>query len=163
MQSRTFRALALLLVLSVVIGGLAMVAVAERGQSSLKARLNGANEVPPADPDGTGDARVRFRLESVGVGTGDSARACFSLAWANIEQPDRAHIHRGAAGVNGGIEVAFFDTPGSPVPPNIDSVSGCVTTTPELAREISRNPEGFYVNLHNAAFPGGAIRGQLKD
>jgi hypothetical protein len=42
--------------------------------------------------------------------------------------------------------------------------SGCVEgVTEDLIEEIGNNPEAFYVNLHNAAFPGGAIRGNLED
>jgi hypothetical protein len=33
--------------------------------------------------------------------------------------------------------------------------------TAQLIGEIAANPSGYYVNLHNARFPGGAIRGQL--
>jgi hypothetical protein len=58
--------------------------------------------------------------------------------------------------------VAFFDSVGNPVPAGVDSVSGCVETNNDLAREIKRNPASFYVNLHNAEFPAGAIRGQLS-
>ena len=36
----------------------------------------------------------------------------------------------------------------------------CVTADPALLEEIAANPTGYYVNLHNARFPGGAIRGQ---
>jgi hypothetical protein len=33
---------------------------------------------------------------------------------------------------------------------------------PRLAA-ILANPNGFYVNVHNAEFPDGAIRGQLSE
>jgi hypothetical protein len=33
--------------------------------------------------------------------------------------------------------------------------------TGETAAEILANPENYYVNVHNATYPGGAIRGQL--
>jgi hypothetical protein len=62
-----------------------------------------------------------------------------------------AHIHQGAAGTNGPIVVDFGA-----------QLSGTGLVDPDLASVIA-NPKGFYVNLHNADFPGGAIRGQLGD
>jgi hypothetical protein len=39
---------------------------------------------------------------------------------------------------------------------------GCRVISPELAADITSDPGAYYVNLHNAGFAAGAIRGQLK-
>jgi hypothetical protein len=39
-------------------------------------------------------------------------------------------------------------------------LTGSGLSDPDLANVLA-NPTGFYVNVHNAQFPGGAIRGQL--
>jgi CHRD domain len=129
----------------------------------LAAHLSGANEVPPADPDGRGLALV---------GTGRE-RVCFAVGWTRIGAPIFAHIHAGAAGVNGPVVVLFFDVPelpglppGTPpaaLPDTIAAAAGCVgDQDPALLRDIRRHPADYYVNVHNAEFPGGAIRGQLR-
>jgi hypothetical protein len=125
----------------------------------LAAHLSGANEVPPADPDGRGLALVRSGRE----------RVCFAVGWTRIGPPIFAHIHAGAAGVNGPVVVLFFDVPelaaGPPgaLPGTVSAVGGCVAEDdPALLRDIRRQPADYYVNVHNAEFPGGAIRGQLR-
>ena len=45
--------------------------------------------------------------------------------------------------------------------PATGTSSGCLTANADLVHEILANPAGFYVNVHNAQFPGGAVRGQL--
>lgn len=65
------------------------------------------------------------------------------------------HIHRGEAGVNGPIVV-----PLDPTQLNGDE-RVCTTAAPELVREIKNNPAGFYLNVHTATYPNGAVRGQL--
>jgi len=45
--------------------------------------------------------------------------------------------------------------------PTDGSSSGCATVDRALAKDIRQNPEDYYVNVHNAEFPAGAIRGQL--
>jgi hypothetical protein len=120
-------------------------------RDTLKANMTGSQEVPgPGDPDGRGRALVQL-LPRFGA-------VCFRLEWSNIDEPTRAHIHAGRKGVAGPIVVGFFEADNNNVRPR-----GCTEGVDEdLIREIRRNPRGFYVNIHNDAFTGGAIRGQLK-
>jgi len=39
---------------------------------------------------------------------------------------------------------------------------GCTTTSAANARAIAARPGSFYVNVHNARYPNGAVRGQLR-
>ena len=109
--------------------------------------LTGAAEVPgPGDADGTGTATI-----TLNHGHGE---VCFELTVANIEPATAAHIHRGPAGVAGPVVVGL-------TPPASGSSTGCVAADPDLVKEIIQNPSDFYVNVHNAPFPAGAVRGQL--
>jgi hypothetical protein len=137
-------------------------------QAPLFAVLLGGNEVSSTgeagvgDPNGYGSATVIVLVPENIV--------CFGLVFDNIETPAAAHIHEGVAGLNGDIVVDFIGegATGQVDPPtsgNPGSVSGCVSgdaiRDPSALERIRRNPSRFYVNVHNAAFPPGAIRGQL--
>jgi len=39
--------------------------------------------------------------------------------------------------------------------------SGCVPASATLLSQIESKPSGFYVNIHNVAYPQGVVRGQL--
>jgi len=118
------------------------VGAAEDSGRPLSAELSGAAEVPPADPDGSGTAFI-----TLNQGQG---RVCWELTWSNIGAPLAAHIHVAPAGVNGPIVVPLEPIAG-----------GCISADSDLIKAIRQNSEGYYVNIHNEEFPGGAIRGQL--
>ena len=105
--------------------------------------LNGTSE-----PNATGTAVLRFRR--------DDGLICFRLTVANVTLPAAAaHIHKGAAGVNGNVVVPL-------TAPGADGTSdGCATADQSLIDEILGNLSGFYVNVHTKEHPGGAIRAQL--
>lgn len=140
--------------LGLVVAGLVTGSVAKQG-AKRTASLSGASEVPPADPDGSGKASVRLKK-----GEGE---VCFSVKWEDIGSPTMAHIHDAPAGVNGDIVVTLFSSTVA-LPSTLSGVHGCASGVDEAQMaDIKKNPEEFYVNVHNEEFPGGAIRGQLQN
>jgi hypothetical protein len=130
-------------------GGCPTVALSPtQGGTVLTATLKGSNEVPPADPDGSGTGTFRM--------TRGAALICYQLSVKDIVLPATgAHIHVGAAGVNGPIVVPLT------APDASGSAAGCAVTTRALVAAILDNPAGYYANVHTTEFPLGAIRGQL--
>jgi hypothetical protein len=149
MSLRLISLAALVLVMGVVLPLLlADPAVAAQGQGTLSATLTGAAEVPgPGDPDGSGTAQVTI---DVGHQT-----LCYQLTVSNIATPTAAHIHRGPVGVAGPVVVPL-------AAPVHGSSSGCLTVDRHLLSDILNRPAEYYVNVHNAEFPDGAVRGQLS-
>src|SRR5687768_699627 len=127
-------------------------AIAQTGNSSdhlysLAATLNGGNEVPSGDPDGFGYARVTINL--------DTAQLCYQVSVARIDPATAMHIHEGPPGVAGPVVIPLDP------PTNDGLVSDCVTADPALLAAIVASPWNYYVNVHNATYPAGAVRGQL--
>jgi hypothetical protein len=138
----------------------------------LEASLDGRQEVGGGDRNGRGEAYV-FGVD------GDPTTLCYVLLVDRIAELDlapaagtrMAHIHAGVAGMNGpvvanlawpqGGQAADCITEGEAgkFPTNEDADPANDITVAEILAE----PEGFYVNVHNAAHPTGAVRGQLAE
>lgn len=133
------------------------------------AALSPANEVPAitdAESKGSGEVTIVLHLTRDASKAITAATADFkgSLKGFPAETAiTAAHIHRGAAGANGGVavnpmfkagEIALSDGAGS------FSKMG-VTVTPAVAQEILSGPANFYFNVHSATNKGGVARGQL--
>lgn len=120
---------------------------AHTGGATFTAMLDGQSEVPgPGDPDGFGSATM-----SVNPG---QERVCYSLSVSDIEPAAAAHIHFGEAGNSGPVVVTLSAPSGG-------RSQACASVSRDLAKNIIKNPESYYVNVHNAEYPGGAVRGQL--
>lgn len=128
-------------------GPFGVAAAADNGGRPLSAELTGAAEAPgPGDPDGSGTASLR-------VNPGQE-EICYTLTVENIAPATAAHIHVAPVGQPGPVVVPL-------VPPTSGASSDCAAVDRELALAILMHPENYYVNVHNAEFPAGAVRGQL--
>jgi hypothetical protein len=73
------------------------------------------------------------------------------------------HIHKAPVGVAGGIVVPLFVSPSPPTNALHIKQSGVATPNAgTTGADLCQNPSAYYVNYHTTAFPGGAIRGQLR-
>ncbi|MEQ7006950.1 CHRD domain-containing protein [Actinopolymorpha sp. B17G11] len=126
------------------------------GGTVLGAVLTGAAEVPgPGDDDGRG----------LFVGKVKGDLLCYVLVARRIEEPMAAHIHVAPEGAAGPIVVGLIAPVGGYSADCIRAVPDDQNSTATLSESelasIRSDRSGFYVNVHTASFPAGAIRGQL--
>jgi hypothetical protein len=132
--------------------------------------MSGGEEVPPVPTRATGVATYKL--------SGDGTELSFRLIVANIQNVTQAHIHCGAAGVNGpvvaflyGFELIPGRTQGvlsegtlsaAHVIPRPDSPAcpGGVANFDDLLAKMRSGDT--YTNVHTTQFPGGEIRGQIR-
>ncbi|WP_281556738.1 CHRD domain-containing protein [Thalassomonas sp. RHCl1] len=113
--------------------------------------LDGLQEVPVSDLDGTASGTISFD-DVTGLISWD-------LTYANIDTPLAMHIHGpgGTVGINAGV---FIDL-------GVNTSGGANTLIDSLVANLAdvntiiNAPEGFYINVHTAEFPPGSVRGQL--
>lgn len=112
--------------------------------------MTGSQEEPgPGDSDGRGLAFVQ--LDS------DDDMICYALIVRNITLPaSGAHIHHAAVGSAGPVVVPLE------APDSSGRSFACMQVSSELIDAIMEDPDEYYVNIHNSAYPDGAVRGQLN-
>ena len=109
--------------------------------------FDGRSAVPLGDPDGAGKFAGFVDL--------DYGRLCYTLSVAGIATPTAAHIHKGAPGTSGDAVLTLAT-------PTYMQNQTCTPIDAALATDLIANPAVYYVNVHNAEYPGGAIRAQLE-
>jgi hypothetical protein len=137
----------------------------------MTATLLPSNEVPPianAENTGNGAVQITFNVTRDGAGaiTGGTADFHFQLAgFPSSTTIVAAHIHPGAAGVNGGVIVNTGLVAASPVTQTNGVMSFSATNIAVTAANLQlivNNPAAFYFNVHSPTNPGGVARGQLN-
>jgi hypothetical protein len=127
------------------------------------AQLSGANEVPARGTGASGT--VGFNV------TGN--RVDYSIEVHGISAITGAHIHSGAAGVNGPIRIALFPGPGAnftanPISPGDGQLyEGSFEASDVTGISFQDLVAGMqagtvYANVHTTQFPGGEMRGQVQ-
>ena len=132
-----------------VLGALATASSA--ADTTLRATMSGSQEKPKGDPDGSATAVLTVKSNKVCyVITPKKAGTTFAAG----------HIHTGKKGVAGPVFINLFIKPKTL---KGGKLSGCSATVKasDLAK-VKAKPAGYYVNIHNAKYPAGAVRGQLK-
>ena len=132
------RLVAAAVVLAAVIPALALGSASVT--TKLTATLTGAAEKPKGPASGKGTAAITI----------SGTKVCWKFAFSGIGKPTAAHIHQLP---KGNVVVPFGGA---------FKASGCTTASAALSKAITANPGGYYVNIHTAQYPGGAIRGQLS-
>ena len=139
-------------VIATVIAGVSLLTALAGGAGATSAKtiklaavLRGTNERPTAPATNRG--RVELRLNPA------TGKVCWEFRLSRIDgKPMQAHIHKGRRSVSGNIVV--------PLGANYKR-QGCTTAARAIVRAIVRRPGSYYVNVHNAKHPLGAMRGQL--
>jgi hypothetical protein len=136
-------------VIGLVVSLLGLVAVlaasAATSATKFEVALKGANESPAAPASNRGKVELTLNAKT--------GKVCWEFKLARIDgKPNEAHIHKARRGVSGNVVV--------PLGAGYKR-QGCTTASKTLVKSILRSPAGFYVNVHNAKHPLGAMRGQL--
>ena len=139
--------------LAAVFGALAL-AQGGGDPGTLSAVMTGGKEVDADGNKGVGDTDGRGGFTAVL----DGRKLCYGIVVKDVGKPAQAHIHRGGKSVAGPV-VQPLKVPNSGNP---GAIGACVRLSKSLADDLASSPGGFYVNVHNAAFAGGAVRGQLS-
>ncbi len=125
------------------------------GPVTYSAELRGANEVPPTGSSAFGGAFIT--LDTI------NNNLTWEVNTSGIVSPLLSHIHRGAAGVSGPV-IINFATSAAQIPNG--RTNGTVSIASLGASDLTAlasasTANGYYVNVHSTAFPGGEVRGPL--
>jgi hypothetical protein len=131
-------------------------ALADQKTATFTIQLSGAAEVCPTAPGtcgGPGSGAATITIDR------NARSVCYAITTQNVALPLlAAHIHAAPAGQAGPVVIPLFTEPVNAATVGPTCLTGL---DKNLLKAIIRDPQSYYVNVHNAPFPNGAVRGQL--
>ena len=122
-------------------------AKASRPSVKYVVKMTGRAETPAGAPNGVGAAVIALH-DSVN-------KVCWRFSHLHgFVSATYAHIHHGAKGKSGPIVIPLSTA-------SKLHHGGCVTASATLLAAIAKDPSAYYVNIHSAKYPQGAVRAQL--
>jgi hypothetical protein len=117
--------------------------------------VNPVTGLEEGDPNASGTAVLKLHPRA--------GKLCYVIKVRGLEAPTEpapgigdAHIHRTSDGsIAVDLATDFNRADGFYV------ATGCVAVSDALLRQIITDPNAFYINIHNAPYPGGALFGEL--
>jgi CHRD domain len=122
----------------------------------LHAKLSAKNETTGSTSTAKGHTLVKVRKSG-------TIQFKTRILNKNHETFVAGHIHQAPSGVAGPVVVPLFVGPAPPTDARHIRQGGVATpNTGTTGADLCHDPSAYYVNYHTTAFPGGAIRGQLR-
>ncbi|MGI9018082.1 MAG: CHRD domain-containing protein [Euzebya sp.] len=116
------------------------------GEFAADLTLTGDAEVPGPGADASADVTLTI----------SGGQACLTGDAADVGAIQAGHIHEGDAETAGGVVVDLGVTTD-----DSGAVDSCGDIDDATASAVAADPANFYVNLHTADFPDGAVRVQI--
>ncbi|MEP7027085.1 MAG: CHRD domain-containing protein [Candidatus Eisenbacteria bacterium] len=127
------------------------------GASEARRGSNGGSQLQ-LTPDAVVPSQGEFGASAQATVTTSRSEVCFQVTIGSLSgYITTIGIHEGAMGANGPMVVRL-----SPSPIGINQLMGCVPVDTALARDISRNPTHYYIQIRTTVYPDGAVRAQLE-
>lgn len=156
--------------IALLAAALALAGTATAGNKSgekFRADLSGDNEVPPVATDASGDFRLAY--------DDFEGTATYRIRLNDASRVFQAHIHCGAAGVNGPVAVWLAGRPAAGAwdvdgkwidnatvtDEDVIPSALCGSSLADLIEAIRAG--NVYVNVHTRNIPGGEVRGQVEE
>jgi hypothetical protein len=160
LRTRAVRlALAVTTAAALAVGVIGVTAAGAQTGRRFSIRLSGAAEAPT---NAHGDLDHGSVVIWLNQGAGEVCWQFGELTLTAGEPlPFAAHIHEAPVGEPGPIVVTLFDPTTGTTPTSYPTDTVCVSADPALIKEIRKNPQDYYVNMHNDTHPTGVVRGQL--